>query len=107
VLDLPGAENQGAKQTMTQAQTDSAAMNEAAAHDDLDLQFFSVAEVAAILHINKRLVLDWINAGRLPVFRIGRSSRLLRIRRRDFDAFIKNNTTAMPSRDSTKEEKDS
>lgn len=55
------------------------------------LQFFSVAEVAAILGVSRKLVASWIHEGRLPVFRLGSTHRLIRIRRQDLDTFIANN----------------
>lgn len=52
------------------------------------LQFFSIAEVAAILGVSRKLVSTWISEGRLPIFRVGRRARLIRIRKTDLEQFI-------------------
>jgi excisionase family DNA binding protein len=62
-----------------------------------NLQFFSVAEVAAILGVSRKLVASWIHEGRLPVFRLGSTHRVMRIRRQDLDTFIANNIRNKPT----------
>lgn len=61
------------------------------------LQFFSIAEVAAILGVSRRLVSTWISEGRLPVFRVGRRCRLIRIRKIDLEHFIETNIRSQPA----------
>ena len=57
-------------------------------HTLAHLQFFSIAEVAAILGVSRKLVHAWINEGRLPIFRLGQTHRLIRIRKCDLEQFI-------------------
>jgi excisionase family DNA binding protein len=57
-----------------------------------NLQFFSIAEVAAILGVSRKLVRQWIYTGRLPVFRLGPQQRLIRIRKADLEQFIEAHT---------------
>jgi excisionase family DNA binding protein len=52
------------------------------------LQFYSLAEVGLILGVNKRLVLERIHAGHLPVFRLGPGHRVMRVRKADLEKFI-------------------
>ena len=52
------------------------------------LQLFSIAEVAYILGISRRLVSKWINEGVLPAVRLGPGQRLVRIRSTDLETFI-------------------
>lgn len=61
-------------------------------HTLVQLQFFSVAEVAAILGVSRKLVSTWISEGRLPVFRLGTRHRLIRIRKADLEQFIATHT---------------
>jgi excisionase family DNA binding protein len=51
-------------------------------------EFMTVAEVAAILTLNQQTVRNWIDAGTLPAYRIGRR---VTIRRSDFDRLIQKN----------------
>jgi len=51
-----------------------------------DLDFYTVAETAAILRVTLRTVFAWIQGELLPAVRLGQ--KLLRIRRRDLEAFI-------------------
>lgn len=44
-------------------------------HDDA---FLTVAEVAELLKLNQQTVRNWIDAGSLPAFRVGRRVRILR-----------------------------
>ena len=53
-----------------------------------NLELFNVAECAAILGVSRKLVSNWIRAGALPAIRLGPGQRLLRVRRRDLEAFI-------------------
>ncbi len=52
------------------------------------LEFYTVAETAAILGVSRRLVTNWIHDGALPVIRLGPGQRLLRIKRSDLESFI-------------------
>ncbi len=52
------------------------------------LEFYTVAETAAILGVSRRLVTNWIHDGALPVIRLGPGQRLLRIKRADLESFI-------------------
>jgi excisionase family DNA binding protein len=40
--------------------------------------FLTVAEVAELLKLNQQTVRNWIDAGTLPAFRVGRRVRILR-----------------------------
>ena len=40
--------------------------------------FLTVAEVAELLKLNQQTVRNWIDAGSLPAFRVGRRVRILR-----------------------------
>lgn len=40
--------------------------------------FMTVDEVAAIFRVQRRTVIRWVNRGRLPAVRIGRSPRIPR-----------------------------
>jgi excisionase family DNA binding protein len=51
-------------------------------------QFYSLAEVALILGVSKRLVMEWTREGRLPVFRLGPTHRVMRVRKSDLEKFI-------------------
>lgn len=53
-----------------------------------DPVFYSVAEVAELLKVSKRLVYDWVREEILPAHRIGPGQRLIRIRRSDLEEFI-------------------
>jgi len=52
------------------------------------LDFFTVAETAAILGVSRRLVSDWIQQGALPAIRLGPGQCLLRIRRIDLEDIV-------------------
>ncbi len=43
-----------------------------------DESFLTVAEVAELLKLNQQTVRNWIDAGTLPAFRVGRRVRILR-----------------------------
>jgi excisionase family DNA binding protein len=43
-----------------------------------DESFLTVAEVAELLKLNQQTVRNWIDAGSLPAFRVGRRVRILR-----------------------------
>ena len=47
--------------------------------------YLTVAEVAGILKLNQQTVRNWIEAGSLPAYHVGRR---VRVRREDFDALI-------------------
>lgn len=51
-------------------------------------RFFSIAEVAYILGVSRRLVSQWISDGVLPAVRLGPGQRLVRIRADDLNAFV-------------------
>ncbi len=51
-------------------------------------RFFSIAEVAYILGVSRRLVSQWINDGVLPAIRLGPGQRLVRVRAEDLNAFL-------------------
>ncbi len=48
--------------------------------------FYSVAEVADLLGVNKRTIRRWIDQGKLVAHRFGRQ---LRISRADLEAFVR------------------
>jgi excisionase family DNA binding protein len=52
---------------------------------DVDDEFLTVAEVAAILKLNQQTIRNWIDQGSLAALRIGRRVRVLR---RDLDQLI-------------------
>ena len=52
---------------------------------DLPDEFMTVAEVAALLKLNRQTVRNWIDRGELPAIHVGRRGR---IRRSDFDRFV-------------------
>jgi len=61
-------------------------------------QFFSIAEVAYILGVSRRLVSQWISDGVLPAVRLGPGQRLVRVRAEDLNAFLeKYRTKEIPS----------
>ena len=63
-------------------------------------QFFSVAEVAVIMNVSPRVVRQWLQEQKLPFFRLGSNSRLVRISRKNLEIFIKQNTHAfLPGED--------
>jgi excisionase family DNA binding protein len=43
-----------------------------------DESFLTVAEVADLLKLNQQTVRNWIDAGTMPAFRVGRRVRILR-----------------------------
>lgn len=51
-------------------------------------RLLSVAEVAQILSVSRKLIQSWIDAGLLPAFRVGPQTRVIRIREGDLEAFI-------------------
>jgi len=52
------------------------------------LEFFTVAETAAILGVSRKLISNWIHQGALPAIRLGPGQRLLRIRRVDLEEIV-------------------
>lgn len=46
--------------------------------DQRDESFLTVAEVAELLKLNQQTVRNWIDAGSLPAFKVGRRVRILR-----------------------------
>jgi excisionase family DNA binding protein len=48
------------------------------AENEHDESFLTVAEVADLLKLNQQTVRNWIDAGTLPAFRVGRRVRILR-----------------------------
>src|SRR5450755_4695366 len=52
---------------------------------DVDDEFLTVAEVAAILKLNQQTIRSWIDQGSLPALRVGRRVRVLR---RDLDQLL-------------------
>lgn len=65
------------------------------------MQFFSTAEVALILGVSRKVVLDWIRDGHLPAFRLGPTHRVIRIRKEDLDSFIAGHIQNQPPRTAT------
>jgi excisionase family DNA binding protein len=53
-----------------------------------DDDFLTVSEIAATLRPNQQTVRNWLDAGRIPYYRLGQEGRRVRIRRSDFDAFL-------------------
>ena len=53
------------------------------------VNFFTIAEASLILGVRKKQIYDWIQAGRLRVFQLGRGEHATRIRRQDLDKLIK------------------
>jgi excisionase family DNA binding protein len=51
-------------------------------------EFLTVAEIAATLKLNQQTVRNWLDAGRIPHYRLGQGGRRVRIRRSDFDPFM-------------------
>jgi excisionase family DNA binding protein len=60
---------------------------------DVDDEFLTVAEVAAVLKLNQQTIRNWIDAGSLAALRVGRRVRVLR---RDLDQLLAD--AAQPSR---------
>ncbi len=52
------------------------------------LDFYTVAETAAILGVSQKLVFTWVKEGILPSIRLGPGRRLIRIRRTDLERFV-------------------
>ena len=52
------------------------------------LDFYTVAETAAILGVSEKLVFSWIKDEVLVAIRLGPGRRLIRIRRVDLEAFV-------------------
>lgn len=52
------------------------------------LDFYTVAETAAILGVSEKLVFTWIKQRILPAIRLGPGRRLIRIRRTDLERFV-------------------
>jgi excisionase family DNA binding protein len=52
---------------------------------DVEDEFLTVAEVAAILQLNQQTIRNWIDQGSLAALRVGRRVRVLR---RDLDELI-------------------
>jgi excisionase family DNA binding protein len=48
-------------------------------------EFLTVAEIATILKMNPQTIRNWIDAGSLPAFHVGRR---VRVRRADFEALL-------------------
>jgi putative molybdopterin biosynthesis protein len=53
-------------------------------------EFLTVAEIAAMLKVNQMTVRNWIDAGKLPAYHIGRR---VRVGREDFEQFIERGRT--------------
>jgi excisionase family DNA binding protein len=60
------------------------------------LQFYSIAEVALIIDVSKKMVQKWVQEGHLPAFRVSPQFRLMRIRRQDLEDFIDKHTQTQP-----------
>jgi excisionase family DNA binding protein len=64
-----------------------------------DESFLTVAEVAELLKLNQQTVRNWIDAGTMPAFRVGRRVRILRA---DLDQILaqgRQGNVAAPSQD--------
>jgi excisionase family DNA binding protein len=61
-------------------------------------EFMTVAEIAAILKLNRQTVRNWTDAGTIPPVRIGRR---VRIKRSDFDAVVEASYTGPSPAQST------
>ncbi len=48
-------------------------------------EFLTVAEIATLLSLNPQTVRNWIDAGKLPAYRVGRRVRILKA---DLDAVL-------------------
>jgi excisionase family DNA binding protein len=57
---------------------------------DLDDEFLTVAEVAAMLKLNQQTVRNWIDQGSLPALRVGRR---VRIKRSDSERIVQQGYT--------------
>jgi excisionase family DNA binding protein len=53
-------------------------------------EFLTVAEIAELLKMNPQSIRNWIDAGKLPAYRVGRR---VRVSRADFDALINSGRT--------------
>ncbi len=60
-------------------------------------RLLSTAEVATILNVSRRSVLEWIGSGDLPAFRIGPQTRVIRVRESDLEAFIQRHIRVSPA----------
>ncbi len=60
-------------------------------------RLLSVAEVAEIIGVSKKLIQQWIDEGLLPAFRLGPQTRVIRVREADLEAFIQSHIRAHPS----------
>jgi excisionase family DNA binding protein len=53
-----------------------------------DDEFLTVAEIAATLKLNQQTIRNWLDAGRIPHYRLGQGGRRVRVRRSDFASFL-------------------
>ena len=60
-----------------------------------EVNFLTVAEVAAMLKLNQQTVRNWIDQGSLPALRVGRR---VRIRRSDLERVLEKSSTVGTAR---------
>jgi len=53
-------------------------------------RILTIKEICAELKVTRKTVIRWIETGELKAFKLGSGRRLWRVRERDLQAFIKN-----------------
>jgi len=65
-------------------------VNEAAMTTDTrSPDFLTIAEVASLLHVHRATLMNWRKAGVLRAYRLGPAKRLVRFRRQDIEALLR------------------
>jgi excisionase family DNA binding protein len=57
-------------------------------------RMLSVAEVAQIIGVSRKLIQQWIESGLLPAFQLGPQTRVIRVREGDLETFIQRHIRA-------------
>jgi putative molybdopterin biosynthesis protein len=60
-------------------------------------EFLTVSEIAELLKLNQQTIRNWIDAGKLPAFRIGRR---VRVKREDFERLLEESYSGRSGGDS-------
>lgn len=60
-------------------------------------EFLTVSEIAELLKLNQQTIRNWIDAGKLPAFHIGRR---VRVKREDFERLLEESYSGRSGSDS-------
>lgn len=58
----------------------------------MELEFFTVYEIAKLLKVSQRTVYNWIDFGYLKAVKVGSGKGTIRVLKTDLEAFLQENT---------------